>query len=388
MLVMDSLRGKDSCGVATITNGRIATFKRAMPACDFIQMKPYDNLFNPTQTEMVMMHNRAATKGAVDTDNAHPFTVGDITLMHNGTLRGQWRLPDNTSYLNDSHNIAHAVNKEGIEETWGKLDGPAVLIWWDEKDKSLNVIRNAERPLWYTVNKDGQVYAASEYYMLAAGLDRNSIDLGEIKEVPVNQRFKFKVEDNKVKTYVKKLEALEVSYYDYWGGGNYQASSKSLINFEVGGKDVMGGRAAGVTYSVDGDDGQFYTIDDYTDKLKLKVGDRRSGPLLYIQKGERFISAYDIRIEQPIEGEVVEDDDIPFDNPVTQGEWENYYDSMAVDEESNRDVLLDSCDMCQEAFKPGEAATVTSDGSAFCSYCVESSTVAPYLTGNYQEVIA
>lgn len=119
-------------------------------------------------------HNRYATMGAKTTANAHPFSVGAVTLVHNGTLKNQSLLPDHTEFEVDSHNIAHAINKEGIEETLTKLHGAFTLIWHDARDNTVNIIRNSDRPFHLARTTSNDWFGASEEDMLMWILRRDS----------------------------------------------------------------------------------------------------------------------------------------------------------------------------------------------------------------------
>jgi hypothetical protein len=55
------------------------------------------------------------------------------------------------------------------------LDGAWALIWWDKVMSKLNVLRNAERPLYHLKTKNGNVFMASEAWMLEGVLSRNGI---------------------------------------------------------------------------------------------------------------------------------------------------------------------------------------------------------------------
>lgn len=155
LINLDLVRGVDSTGIAFINEDyKVSVVKDTVLPYELMRKPDYirnikDNLIG------LIGHNRAATKGGRKAANAHPFEVGDIVLAHNGTLRNQWRLPDDKDFENDSHNITHAINKQGIELTWRQTDGAAALVWWDKSSKSLNIISNMERPFHYAFLRNG-----------------------------------------------------------------------------------------------------------------------------------------------------------------------------------------------------------------------------------------
>lgn len=156
LLNLDIPRGRDSTGVAFIkTDGKTYVSKDAVLPYELVRDKVYDTHIHATDNVCLLGHNRAATLGKVNAENAHPFDVGNIILAHNGTLTGQWRLPDFEKYDSDSHNIAHSINKIGIDETWKLIEGAAVLVFYDKKAKTINIIGNGERSFFYVMLKGG-----------------------------------------------------------------------------------------------------------------------------------------------------------------------------------------------------------------------------------------
>lgn len=178
MLLVDQIRGFHSTGVATIDKGDVSIIKKAMHSTDFLDLKPVNKLINASKYSAVLGHNRAATRGKVISENAHPFEVGDITLAHNGTLTNQSLLPDSRSFEVDSENITHAINKEGIDATLLKLQGAFALTWYDYASDTVNLIRNDERTLYYCFSEDSKsLYWASESWMLSVAAGKAGVKI-------------------------------------------------------------------------------------------------------------------------------------------------------------------------------------------------------------------
>tara|TARA_R110002020_G_scaffold287099_1_gene502553 strand:+ start:6131 stop:7507 length:1377 start_codon:yes stop_codon:yes gene_type:complete len=183
LLIVDALRGEHSTGAVSVTKAHgVKAFKKAVGPLDFLTMRGFTTLI-AGQQRVLIGHNRYATKGAVNNTNAHPFTVGNVTGVHNGTLAGQHRLPDSKDFEVDSENIFHSINKIGIDQTVPLLDGAYVLVWVDELEGTFNILRNNQRPLFYALDKGGKVlYYASEPWMLHGILARNNVEHQQIKE--------------------------------------------------------------------------------------------------------------------------------------------------------------------------------------------------------------
>lgn len=176
LLIMDSLRGTDSTGVAVIP--RVGDVKIAKEIGD-----PY-RLFDTKRHTKAMMgaqrciigHNRYATVGNVSSSNAHPFDFDKLVGVHNGTLTSKWRLQDAKDFTVDSENLYHHIDKKGLKDALAHMTGAWALVWWDKVNESINFLRNKERPLYWAMTTDQKfMYWASESWMIEAALGRNNI---------------------------------------------------------------------------------------------------------------------------------------------------------------------------------------------------------------------
>lgn len=232
LLFMDTLRGWDSTGLITRdTKGDTYMYKRALAAPDFMFL-PVPKAMMDKQWKMAIGHNRAATKGAVNDENAHPFKHDHIIGCHNGTLTSCTNLEDHTKFSVDSDNLFYDLAKNGAEVTIPKLRGAFCLAWYDMKKDTFNLIRNSQRPMYYCWNKAGNFFAfASEEHMLRAAISgdrqgRSAYAVEEVRELEVGQWIQINV--GTLKAHIKKLElgkdALPVNSY---GGGSHKGSYKT-----------------------------------------------------------------------------------------------------------------------------------------------------------------
>lgn len=233
LIYVDSLRGHHSTGLFWLkNNGDFDHFKKALDGPDFLQLGVVDKVMSDGITNMVMMaHNRYATRGGISSQTAHPFQCGNITLCHNGTLDTQFGLPDHAKFSVDSENIAHAFAVKGAEEIIPKLEGAFALTWWDEGEKTFNMVRNEDRPLCIATHKKRNVsYYASERKMLDAILDRNSITDVTFLDLPAGSWVSIVMDGTKMsKPVIKKLDTyVKPPYTSYYGTGQtYHQSYKS-----------------------------------------------------------------------------------------------------------------------------------------------------------------
>jgi len=196
LLYVDALRGMDSTGVFLIDNkGTMSLAKEASHAADFRRRKEYKDLLSKAfrNGSAMVGHNRAATRGSVTDQNAHPFVVDDrITLVHNGTLWGDHKKLADTEV--DSHAIAHVLHEHGndVEKAMQTISGAYALIWHDYTNKTLNILRNNDRPLFWVETNCGWVYA-SEHNFIAWALSRNPNikTIGEIKPLSASCHVKY-----------------------------------------------------------------------------------------------------------------------------------------------------------------------------------------------------
>lgn len=178
LLLLDYFRGQDSTGFAAIRkDGAVETLKVADDPIILFNHGDFDQTLLGTLDAIWIGHNRAATIGVTNRANAHPFTAGHITGAHNGTLEKSSfqdiasRLPE--TYGTDSETIFAHIAKYGIDETVSRLRGAWALIWYDSNDKTLNMLKNDQRPLYTCeIRRDGgtALLWASEYQMISAAL--------------------------------------------------------------------------------------------------------------------------------------------------------------------------------------------------------------------------
>lgn len=203
LLYMDTVRGADSTGIAVVPEHikkPVEIFKKAIPGYDFIQLKGYQKLIRQNDNSCIIGHNRAATRGSVSHQNAHPFQVdgekGQITLVHNGTIHNKHELPQGNTFGTDSEAIANAFATIGVAETVEKIDGSFSLVWYEGKDNTLNFLRNEERPMEIILDADmPRLYFASEKLMLESVLTRNNVTLGTHFTLPMKRHIKYSLKD-------------------------------------------------------------------------------------------------------------------------------------------------------------------------------------------------
>jgi glucosamine 6-phosphate synthetase-like amidotransferase/phosphosugar isomerase protein len=132
-MVFNQMRGDDSTGMLCISNKEkyglvkaVGGYKALGRHVKFGEFKS----FALNHGQIVLGHGRAATRGQVTTDNAHPFIVerpeknNDLVLMHNGTLEWNQPLGDMWKLSNvDSEWLAMMIAHHGAEKALSEIKG-------------------------------------------------------------------------------------------------------------------------------------------------------------------------------------------------------------------------------------------------------------------------
>lgn len=236
MLFVDQLRGVDATGVSVMTpDGDYNWIKQPVAPDEFLDNKDVRSFFTKFKTTgFAMGHNRAKTIGRNTADNAHPFEVGGteeadrllqdhIIGVHNGTISNKYALcHKGHTYDVDSHAFMAGISENGIKETVKAADGAFSVVYFDVKEKTINFIRNAERPMYFLEVIDPGATAAmpdsnyilfgSELLMLMWIASRNGLRSGKHFETKPLEHYSFKPGSAKPTTFMCE----EFSKADYW----------------------------------------------------------------------------------------------------------------------------------------------------------------------------
>lgn len=313
MLYADGLRGMHGTGMFSVDDqGNMRRVRIGGPPQQLFQSQAYQELEAAARKgypRFLVGHNRYATKGARTTENSHPFRDGHITLVHNGTLENYRHLPDFKKYEVDSELLTHAIAKDGVENTIPTLEGAWTIVYWDGQKKTLNILRNGERPLFMAVHKTFEMIAiASERDMLEWILRRNNNISHVISEVPTDTLFSFSLD--KMEPVAKSLagkpsRSSKGSYYEMFGGASDACGTNCAANSD---KDVKNPpKVIAAPASGEWKNGKTGTVN----QSHHRVTDKRAAAHIVKDnqwKGVEFI--HDLSLEQWIELEVTDYDPI------------------------------------------------------------------------------
>ena len=173
MIYCDAVRGFDSTGMFHVNKfGNVEWAKAKWSPINLMSQQKYRDIIAEAmkQGTILIGHNRKATVGEVNDENAHPFVEGKIILVHNGSLDDHKKVADTVV---DSHALAHLFNEKDYKEAVPEISGAFALVWYNVEDKKLRCLRNSKRPL-FIVETNSLFYIASEVELIHWMLTRNS----------------------------------------------------------------------------------------------------------------------------------------------------------------------------------------------------------------------
>lgn len=246
MLDVCQTRGRHATGVIKVDDDLdYGYIKNVGPPAMLFDRRSYSDIVETGNAAALIGHCRHKTSGDNDTASAHPFDYEDegIIGVHNGTLRSYHDLDTHNFKKVDSEVLYGHLAMNGPEETFNKIEGAWACVWWNDKNKTLNFIRNKERPLWFTWNEDcSMMFWASEIWMFGAISRKIKLwDGGKADspyvELPVDTMWSFNI-DPKAKKDEKpltmktphKIEAKKPVVRGYQGNRNTSRGGNSWRN--------------------------------------------------------------------------------------------------------------------------------------------------------------
>jgi len=195
--IVSQLRGMDGAGVFQIRSStskhvtwdyaKVMKTGLSFSELTFDMKKSTGMMMNSTMVDVVIGHVRAATRGFVNSANAHPFTFDNLVGAHNGTLRDA-KYDDKTSAgRTDSELMFADINERGLEPVLKDLDKDSAyaLVMYDKVKKEVIFTRNHLRTLSIAFNEARSVaYWASEKDMLEYVLDRSGEEYKTLNFLP------------------------------------------------------------------------------------------------------------------------------------------------------------------------------------------------------------
>lgn len=228
LAIANADRGTDSTGMAIMDNKTITTYKKACDSTEFIKHKKVFTLLQSPHS-ILLGHTRYATTGKVIDSNAHPFTYGSITGIHNGMISNHASIGQ---YSVDSEAIFDLLSKKDIVSAYSDLQGSASVAWVnDTLPNTLHLVRHDNPLTIVKVNYLDTVFFSSEYYPL----------MGIVTAVMGNANGIFELKENTVYTIspILGIEKTKIQFkqsYD-WDYDKYKDWTRDYP--ELGYKDLQ-----------------------------------------------------------------------------------------------------------------------------------------------------
>lgn len=247
MLYVDVIRGEHSTGVAGVGkySGRVSVVKALGPPTTLMGMDVFRKDITNVPNKVLIGHNRFATRGAINVDNAHPFQAGHITGAHNGTLVNKWELPDQAKYGTDSEALYNLIANEGVEKGVSAACGAYALTFYDAREETINLIRNDQRTLYYALTeKEDAIIWASEKWMIEVSCKRHDVKIGStylLKEdtLLTMQVLRESLSNVSVKT-IKGKPPVVCTKSVAWSRGKSTTPVKKHLNLKYVGRKTTG----------------------------------------------------------------------------------------------------------------------------------------------------
>ena len=236
LLLAGAVRGVDGTGAFFVdSHEKCRSVKKVGGPDEFLKDKVFSEVFKKnfswkqgSPDDVILVgHNRAASVGTISTQTAHPFMRKHIVMVHNGTIRQYSNIPDMKKFSVDSEALCNSIAVLGIDKTIKELQGSYAIVYYDVKEKTLNFIRNDERPLSFASSADGKnMYFASEGQMLRWILGRASIEGVHYTPLKPDTLLSFPVDGSEPQ--IREIKGHQ-TYSQYYSGYNWQSVEEGRL---------------------------------------------------------------------------------------------------------------------------------------------------------------
>jgi predicted glutamine amidotransferase len=249
LMHLSVLRGWEGSGTVFVDEGknlRTRTIRSMANGTQLILSQKFSAIARDGRKQLLLGHTRFPTRGKKILENIHPHTFGHIVGVHNGTFKQVNGKHLWGSDRSDSSLIFEDIATRGFNEAIKTCEGAYAMVWMDTKERTLNFIRNDERPLWFARTKsEGTMYWASDKDYLTTVL--NDVEITELvphQHVIYDMPFEAKVlpassekKEPDEPEWKKNQKNWEHHPWKNWGGAYGAEDEKSILRRNTRGVD-------------------------------------------------------------------------------------------------------------------------------------------------------
>lgn len=171
LFVQSMIRGKHATGVSYVKNSKVHTIKEPVNACTFINSQDISSWVNEDGNLYCIGHVRYSTS---DLAYNQPMATEELSIVHNGVISQEppetWKETYGYETLtkNDSELILRCLEKG--ELPLHKFQPSSMSVCTLDKDRVLTAFRNEARPLYYSYDANGVIFASTADILKRSGL--------------------------------------------------------------------------------------------------------------------------------------------------------------------------------------------------------------------------
>lgn len=242
---LNQARGRDSTGLAMITSNQAKIYKDAVKAEEFFKEQSAVELlcqYRKNDFLTILGHTRAASRGAVNSQNAHPFKEGNIFFTHNGVIHNFDDLMDQYKIHRevDSEIIGYLLDKKKVFlDAFKELRGYFTVPYVDVNQIDTLKVAVHNNVFSYAI-RGNQLYYSSDIDHLTRALKDHSgftITSGHTDKqysfYPFNNTIAVSEDKIETKPYVQSYYYNDHGYSNYTGRSGTTESIKKTLSDDM-----------------------------------------------------------------------------------------------------------------------------------------------------------
>jgi len=172
LLYMNSVERDSKDSIGFYIKGHNNPIKSSYAAKWFLAYSKNDDLINKT-SDLFIGHVRKKSSSTIDVKNAHPYRVGNIIGVHNGTISNISEVckkfeVEEVKDRTDSLNLYRCIASYGNATPIKYAVGPCTLLFTDISNPSVMYLYAREREIYYGTIENEGIYISSDRYSLSS----------------------------------------------------------------------------------------------------------------------------------------------------------------------------------------------------------------------------